>query len=261
MARSGSGLSQADFTRGMLSAAERVHLMNTFGADGSISQVLGILGDGKEATIYACRAGPDTGVDIAVAKVYRPQKFRAFAEGSVYHDGQPVADKRRARAIKNKTRQGRLMQHHEWIEREWETVCRVFDAGANVPEPYAHSSDAILMEYLGDADGISPQLRQVRLERGAAERALGSVLRDVETLLRCDRVHGDLSAYNILYHEGRPVLIDFPQAIDTRRSPHGYDLLRRDVENTCRYFARQGVRTNPRAIAHQMWSAYRRGEL
>ena len=261
MARSGSGLSQADFTRGLLSAAERAHLMDTFGADGSISEVLGVLGDGKEATIYACRAGPDTGVDTAVAKVYRAQKFRSFSEGSAYHDGQLPRDKRRARAIQGKTRQGRLMQHQAWIEREWETICCVFDAGANVPEPYNHSSDAILMEYVGHDGGIAPQLRQVRLERGEAQKAFRSVLRDVEIFLRCHRVHGDLSGYNILFQDGRLVLIDFPQAVDTRQSPHGFDLLARDLDNTCRYFARQGVRANPRAIAHEMWSAYQRGEL
>lgn len=261
MARSGSGLSQADFERVHLASFERAHLMETFGSDGAITEVLGILGDGKEATIYACEAGPDTGVETAVAKVYRAQKFRAFAGGAVYHAGQQLRDKRAARAIKGKTREGRQMQHHAWVDREWETICRVFDAGANVPEPYTRSSDAILMEYVGDGDGISPQLRQVRMDRDEAEQAQESVLRDVEIFLRCHRVHGDLSGYNILYRDGRPVLIDFPQAVDTRQSPHAFDLLARDVGNTCAYFARQGARSEPRAIARRMWSAYQRGRL
>jgi RIO kinase 1 len=124
-----------------------------------------------------------------------------------------------ARAIQGKTRKGRLIAHHLWIEREWETLCRLFDAGADVPEPYTHSSDAILMEYVGTDAAVAPLLRRVRLSRNQAETALQTLLSNVEIFLTCDRIHGDLSAYNVLYDRGRVCVIDFPQAIDARR-PH-----------------------------------------
>jgi RIO kinase 1 len=257
----GTGLSAAGFTRGLLSAAEQTHLMETFGADGSISEVLGVIGDGKEATVYGCRTGPDTGVDLAVAKVYRAQKFRAFADSAVYDDGRTIVDRRMARAIRGKTRKGRLMQHHLWIEREWETLCRTYDAGADVPEPYTHSRDAILMELVGDESGVAPLLRRTRLAGSEARSAFEAVIRNIEVFLSCDRVHADLSPYNILYHGGRVCLIDFPQAVDCSTNPHAAALLRRDVENVCRGFARWGVESNPHEIASRLWSRYVRGGL
>jgi RIO kinase 1 len=257
----GSGLSQANFTRGFLSAAEQATLMETFGADGSIRDVLGVIGDGKEATVYACRAGPDTGVERAVAKVYRARKFRAFANASAYEAGQIIGDARMARAIQGKTRKGRLIAHHLWIEREWETLCRLFDAGADVPEPYTHSSDAILMEYVGTDAAVAPLLRRVRLSRNQAETALQTLLSNVEIFLTCDRIHGDLSAYNVLYDRGRVCVIDFPQAIDARRNPNALELLRRDVMNLCRYFERLGIRTDAVGFAHDLWTRYTRGRL
>ncbi len=74
-------------------------------------------------------------------------------------------------------------------------------------------------------------------------------------------VHGDLSPYNVLYWQGRPVIIDFPQAVDARENPNAQMLLARDVANVCRYFARQGVDCDPVAIADELWGRYMRARL
>jgi RIO1 family len=69
------------------------------------------------------------------------------------------------------------------------------------------------MEFIG-ADGIAaPRLAECRLDRGAAAEAFALLLHDVEIHLDCGLVHGDLSAYNVLYLDGRPRLIDLPQAV------------------------------------------------
>ena len=54
-------------------------------------------------------------------------------------------------------------------------------------------------------------------------------------------MHGDLSAYNVLWHAGRPWIIDVPQALNLHTHPGGYEYLRRDVANLERYFARYGL--------------------
>jgi RIO kinase 1 len=200
-------------------------------------------------------------VERAIAKVYRAQKFRAFANASVYTAGDVITDARAGRAIRGRTRAGRLMAHHLWVAREWETLCAVFEAGAPVPEPYAKSADAILMEYVGDESGVAPLLRQARLSAAEARRTLDELLTSIECFLSCDRVHGDLSPYNVLWDGSRLCVIDFPQAVDARSNPNARALLRRDVENVCSWLARRGARADAGRFTDDLWRRYTRGQL
>jgi RIO kinase 1 len=52
-------------------------------------------------------------------------------------------------------------------------------------------------------------------------------------------VHGDLSTYNILWWQGRLVVIDFPQAVDATTNVYAPELLQRDVNNVADWFGRQ----------------------
>lgn len=269
-------LSRAEFKRGQLRAAERNYVERTFGshewleaeprrwiATGHqrlVDRVEGVIGDGKEATVYQCSMSAGVGFDRAVAKVYRAQKFRAFSNANQYVDPSQIRDQRTRRAIRNKTRRGRQMAHHLWLEREWETMTRLYDAGADIPEPYAHTPNAILMQLAGDDQGPAPQLRHVRLSDEELEQAFEDLMRNVAIFLSCDRVHGDLSAYNVLWWQGRVMLIDLPQAVEAS-SPEARSLLERDVGNVCSHFARAGLHYDAGEIAHDLWMLWRRGRL
>jgi RIO kinase 1 len=81
-------------------------------------------------------------------------------------------------------------------------------------------------------------------------------------MLDFHRIHGDLSPFNILYWDGRPRIIDLPQAVDARMNANSYRLLCRDVENVCRFFAKAGVATpDPWRTATRLWDRYIHGEL
>lgn len=54
------------------------------------------------------------------------------------------------------------------------------------------------------------------------------------------QVHADLSEYNLLYWQGRVVVIDFGQAVDTSH-PNAHALLRADCRNINTFFRRKGV--------------------
>jgi serine/threonine-protein kinase RIO1 len=69
-------------------------------------------------------------------------------------------------------------------------------------------------------------------------------------------IHGDLSAYNILYWEGSAVLIDFPQVIETSTNEDAYGILGRDVQRVCDYFGKQGVQCDPAALLDELWTRY-----
>ena len=72
-------------------------------------------------------------------------------------------------------------------------------------------------------------------------------------------MHGDLSAYNVLWWQERPWIIDVPQSIDLHASRDGYVHLRRDVQNLERYFARYGLSVGD--FAERAWRRYQRGQL
>jgi len=74
-----------------------------------------------------------------------------------------------------------------------------------------------------------------------AEHVWQLVLEEVALMLRARRAHGDLSAYNVLYWQERPVLIDFSQTVDLVTHGSARSLLRRDLERLATYFHRQGI--------------------
>ena len=80
-------------------------------------------------------------------------------------------------------------------------------------------------------------------------------------MLHLDCVHGDLSAYNVICHEQRPIIIDFPQAIDPRLNRSGAVLLARDVDRICRWGRKHGVDRSAERIASRLWRRFVTGEL
>ncbi len=117
------------------------------------------------------------------------------------------------------------------------------------------------MEYFGDERAAAPMLIRTRLEPDRAAAFLRRIIENVTLWLRNDRVHGDLSPYNILYWENKIVVIDFPQSVDAKLSPIARSLLHRDLENVCEYFERYGIRADATRIANELWNRYRRAEL
>lgn len=227
-----------------------------------VSQVKG----GKEANVYRCQAHPRTGFDLLAAKVYRPRKFRNLANDRAYREGRPVltgdgrpvkaTDNRIIRALNKKAGFGVQVQHTSWLMYEVTTLQKLRQAGAAVPEVISANENAILMGYRGDAQGAAPALQEVRLKPTEARRLLAEVLRNVELLLQHGLVHGDLSAFNILYWQGDITLIDFPQVVDVHANRNAFPILQRDVRRVCEYFARQGVHRDPNAIAGTFWERY-----
>ena len=53
-------------------------------------------------------------------------------------------------------------------------------------------------------------------------------------------IHGDLSSFNILNHNNKPVLIDFSQGTLVR-TPNSEELLERDVRNILKFFKKLGI--------------------
>lgn len=235
--------------------------LDSFLADGHITEVLRLIKGGKEGTVFCCRGGPLAGAELVAAKIYHPLERRAFRNDAVYQDGRLRGPKvRRERlALSKKSGFGRRVQFGVWVTSEFENLQMLHEAGADVPYPIARGESVVLMEYIGDAENAAPPLAIVELSRADARALFERIVRNVALWLERDRIHADLSPYNILYWRGAITVIDFPQAIDARFNPSARALLERDLANVCRYFARFGVEADPERIARRMWSAYRHG--
>jgi len=240
--------------------------LRSFYDDHLISDVLMHIKGGKEASVYCCAAGTGSGPSLLAAKVYRPRQFRNLRNDALYRadramlsgSGQAIrpTDRRLMRAINQKTSLGMQITHVSWLMHEYTALERLAQLGAAVPAPVAANENALLMSYIGDEHMAAPTLNGVRLPRQEAERLFLDVLHTITLLLQQGLIHGDLSAYNILYWEGRITLIDLPQVTFSESNQHAYTILLRDVTRVCDYFAQQGVRSQPAAIARDLWARY-----
>ena len=237
-----------------------------------ITDVLAQVKGGKEATVYRCAAHPALGTSLLAAKVYRPRMFRNLRNDAMYREGRPVltadgravkrTDHRIMRAIGKKTAFGMQVQHTSWLMYEYTTMERLFEAGAAVPQPIAASENALLMGYRGDERRAAPTLSETRLHPDEATVLFQEVLRNIELMLELGIIHGDLSAYNILYWEGDITIIDFPQVTDTQTNRHAYEILQRDIHRVCEYFVRQGVQgVSAGDLTQALWERYGVAEL
>ena len=160
------------------------------------------------------------------------------------------------RAIDTRTSFGRELIAGQWAVAEFSVLGRLWSVGAAVPYPVQLSGTELMMEFIGDDRGIAaPRLAQLSPSR-ADTRDLYAQLRAV--LLRLAEAgfaHGDLSAYNILVHDGRLVLIDVPQAVDLVGNPQGLVYLQRDCTNICRWFASHGVDADAHELATELLAA------
>ena len=238
--------------------------LEQFYNDQVITDILAKVRGGKEATVYCCAAHPSTGLELVAAKVYRPAMFRNLRNDALYRQGREVVNeegktvhsRREALAARKNTRFGQELRHISWLEAEFQTMQLLYDAGANVPRPISHSSNVILMEYVGTEKLPAPTLNQVHMERSEAQAIFERLVADLKIMLACQRVHADLSAYNVLYWEGEFKIIDFPQAVDPTRNPAAAAIFMRDVERMCQYFARCHLRVDAPALATDLWSQF-----
>jgi RIO kinase 1 len=238
--------------------------LKVFYDDQLITDVLREVKGGKEANVYCCRAHPRTGYDLLAVKVYRPRRLRNLRNDAQYRAGRNVLDdqgkrvqaSREQRALGKKTRFGRELLHGSWLAHEYANLQLLHAAGVDVPMPIAQSENAILMEYLGDADEPAPALNQVSLTREEAPPLFERLMHNVSLMLDKDRIHGDLSAYNVLYWDGAVKIIDFPQSVDPFQNPDAFELFSRDVERLCQYFAHCGIQSDAPALARQLWQEH-----
>lgn len=202
---------------------------------------LGMLKTGKESEVHLVARTSGERTTLLAEKSFKARERRAFQNDWLYRGVWGQGTRRESRAMKKQTRFGHEAAHARWIAHEWESLVLLHDAGATVPPPVELLEDGYLMAFIGDGGRAAPRLSEVDLAPDDARRVWDELVAEVALLVAADRVHGDLSAYNILWWRERAVLIDFSQTVDIVMHPAAFELLTRDITSLGRYFARRGV--------------------
>jgi RIO kinase 1 len=210
----------------------------------AVDTELGILKTGKEADVFLLRrAVPQTDRScLLAAKRYRDAEHRMFQRDSGYLEGRRVRQSRTNRAVAGRTAFGRQALAGQWAAAEFAALVQLFLAGVPVPYPVSVLGTEVLLEFIGSPDGIAaPRLAELR-PAGSLLRSLWEQLVEATvTLARHGLAHGDLSAYNLLVHEERLVMIDLPQVVDVIANPQGATYLERDAANVAAWFTARGL--------------------
>jgi len=215
----------------------------------AVDTELGVVKTGMEADVFLVRrAVPGTARScLLAAKRYRSAEHRMFHRDAGYLDGRRVRESRTNRAMAKRTGFGKQMIAGQWALAEFGALCRLWEVGTElglriVPYPVQILGTELLLEFLGTGDGqAAPRLAQLRPEPAVLADLWSQAVEAMTVLARCQLVHGDLSPYNILVHDGRLILIDLPQVVDVVSNPHGAQFVHRDVRNVASWFAARGL--------------------
>ena len=217
---------------------------------------LGVIKSGKEAQVNLIERTNEAGESCLLArKRYLPrevkhkgqldamgvQRASTFVNDARYREGRDFRKSRDKRAVARKSAYGKQLMQDRWTGQEHEIMTQLWQAGMSVPFPIAYADDIFDLEYIGNADQAAPQLQAARLGSTELSGAFDQLVDGLRCLTREGLVHGDLSAYNLLWWEGRLWFIDFPQTIDMAANLQGFDFLHRDVMNVCTWFHRKGL--------------------
>lgn len=204
---------------------------------------LGPLKSGKEADVGLLeRAVPGGASCLLAVKTYRSAEHRMFHRDAGYQEGRRVRRSRETRAMAKRTGFGRALLAGTWASAEFEALARLWSAGARVPYPVQILGSELMMQFIGDADGVAAP-RLAAWDGGTAEftELWHDLVSSLEVLAGAGLTHGDLSPYNVLVDAQGCVLIDLPQVVDVLGNPQGMTYLRRDCQVIGEFFARRGV--------------------
>ena len=202
--------------------AER--LLFKLSSQGHFDELESAVSVGKEANIFTALKKDGSRI---IVKIYRLENCN-FNGMYDYLKQDPLYG-----SVKRSRRQVVFM----WTQREYRNLLKAREV-IKVPTPIAWKDNIILMEYIGDEDGVSLQLKDnVGVTVDDAQELYEKCVVNMKKLFKHGIVHGDLSEFNILNYHNKPIFIDFSQSTGTK-SPNALELLRRDCKNIVRFFSK-----------------------
>jgi RIO kinase 2 len=185
----------------------------TLTRNGTITALGSRIGEGKESVVYeALGLGP-------VAIKFHRVGQRSFSSARLNREYMPERG------------------HCPWLiasrrsaEREFQALTALHPK-VRVPLPIGQNRHTVVMALIN-----GPNLNHCRVEE--PKEVLDEILTSTGIAYREGIIHADLSEYNILMEEGKCVIIDWPQWVETSHL-NARSILERDIDNILTFFKRK----------------------
>jgi len=197
-----------------------------------ISEINGCISTGKEANVYhgTCEGKPDCAVKVFKTSIL------TFKDRDRY-----VTGEFRFRHGYSKHNPRKMVKM--WAEKEMRNLVRLESAGVPVPHPIDLRNHVLVMEFVGSNGWPAPLLKDVKLSESKARELYLDLIKIVRNIYqKALLVHADLSEFNILFNEGKVIVIDVSQAVE-HDHPHALEFLRKDCANITDFFKKFDVAT------------------
>jgi len=136
------------------------------------------------------------------------------------------------------------LKHHRrkiifaWAQREFRNLLKAREAGVRCPTPIKYKNNVLVMEFIGEQKPY-PLLKDLPPDN--PKQFFNIMIEEMRKMHKNNIVHGDLSEYNILNMNNKPVIIDFSHATQLK-NPEAKMLFERDINNICRFFRKLGLK-------------------
>ena len=139
------------------------------------------------------------------------------------------------------------------MQEEFNQMQHLYEHSVNVPKAIAVNGLALVMEFIGDENGNpAPRISDLKMGQAEAEEAFRQSVQNLKQIVRSGRVHGDYSTFNLLWHQEKAVVIDFPQVIEFKNNPNATTFLERDVRSLCKSFLKQGIHADEANVLREV---------
>jgi len=192
---------------------------------------------GKEGNVFRA-VTPDK--KMVAVKIYR------ISTATFKHISQYILGDPRFKSI-HKTRKDIIFS---WTQKEFKNLERLRKIGIKAPKPIVFNKNVLVMEYIGDEERPAPLLRDVVLDN--PEEVFETLISYISKMYKkANLVHGDFSAFNILYFEKQCYLIDLGQGVLVEH-PNALEFLKRDIKNVVNYFNKYNIKADVKEIYNKI---------
>ena len=137
-----------------------------------------------------------------------------------------------------------------WVQREYRNLMNAREVGVRVPIPYTFRNNVLVLEFIGN-DEIAPRVKDKKPKN--PKKFLKDVIYNMKIMYSAGLVHADLSPFNILNFNEKPVFIDFSQCC-TLNHPKAQEFFERDIRNIAVFFKKQGLDVDEERLKREIIS-------